>query len=206
MLFSATGTAIGIISFRAGNARAAALNRYNVTITPKCKIPPIQLRVGIFALQSRNFHQSCGSAQRGFSHPPFTTFILSIQSCLNLEIEARSRYISRCSIKTPSSNLSALAAYAGASERASERVLGLLSHESRRENRANLISPRVKSVRRAKKKPTSGGLIKFVKKIVKVDEGRINDRGKKCNGSSTVSLLSSCGPSGESLFSPRLLA
>lgn len=179
---------------------AAALNRYNVTITPKCKTP-IQFHVGIFALQSRNFHQSCGSAQRGFSHPPFTTFILSVQSCLNLEIEARSRYISRCSIKTPSPNLSALAAYAGASE----RVLGLLSHESRRENRANLISPRVKSVRRAKKKPTSSGLIKFVKKIVKVDEGRINDRGKKCNGSSTVSLLS-CGPSGESLFSPRLLA
>lgn len=64
------------------------------------------------------------------------------------------------------------------------------AHESRHENRANLISRRVKSMQR-KEAARRRGLIKFVKKIVKEDEDRINGRGKKCNGSSGISCASS---------------
>jgi len=64
------------------------------------------------------------------------------------------------------------------------------AHESRHENRANLISRRVKSVQ-CKEAARRRGLIKFVKKIVKKDEDRINDWDKKCNGSSGISCVSS---------------
>ncbi|EZA55502.1 Chondroitin sulfate proteoglycan [Ooceraea biroi] len=57
-----------------------------------------------------------------------------------------------------------------------------------------LIKLEAGRLKRTKKMPDVG-LIKFVKKIVKKDEGRINGHGKKCNGSSggLVCLLDASG-------------
>lgn len=108
-----------------------------------------------------------------FRFASFFSFLFLLNR-LNLEIESYARVISYHILR-----YSIIIKYPLLSKRKCiSHVQVGYSHESWRENRANLISQRVKSVRR-EEAARRRGLIKFVKKIVKEDESRINGLGQK---------------------------